>query len=178
MEPGEARIRKRHWRRYATNRNTRSLVPTNMIPMVGSSQKSQNCVRTNDEGRATIYMSVIAHVYHRPKCMDDDIPAGDHDPTSTRSRRPRQETTPNGDGSTRSHPTNLHTSTPRMKSGKQMHGAFQTMSGIYGRALNATNPERLNGMEHCGRSNSGNASHTAWCTCDSRHSSTLCLGNF
>ena len=34
-------------------------------------------------------------------------------------------------------------------------------------------PERLSGMEHCGRSNSGNASHTTWCTSDARHSSTL-----
>ena len=39
-------------------------------------------------------------------------------------------------------------------------------------------PERLNGMENCGRSNSGNAWHTTWCTCDARHSSTLCLREF
>ena len=37
-----------------------------------------------------------------------------------------QETTPNGDGPTRSHLTNLPTTSPRFKSGKQMHGAFQT----------------------------------------------------
>ena len=36
-------------------------------------------------------------------------------------------------------------------------------------------PGRLNGMEHCGRSNSGNASHITWSTCDARHSSP-CLG--
>ena len=60
----------------------------------------------NDEGRATNYMSVIAHMYQRLICMDDDTPAGDHDPASTRSCRPRQKTTSNGDGPTRSHPTN------------------------------------------------------------------------
>ena len=73
----------------------------------------------NDEGSATNYMSVIAHVYQRPRCVDDDTPARDHDPTSTRSRRLRQATTPNGDGVTRSHPTNLPTTSPRFKSGKQ-----------------------------------------------------------
>ena len=52
----------------------------------------------NDEGCATNYMSVIAHVYQRPRCMDDDTPAGDHDPASTRSCRPRQKTTSNGNG--------------------------------------------------------------------------------
>ena len=36
--------------------------------------------RNNDEGRATNYMSVIAHVYQRPRGMDDDTPTGDHDP--------------------------------------------------------------------------------------------------
>ena len=81
--------------------------------------------QNNDEGRATIYMSVIAHAYQRPRGMDDDTPAGDHDPASTRSCRPRQKTTSNGDGSTRSHLTNPPTTSPRLKSGKQTHGAFQ-----------------------------------------------------
>ena len=99
--------------------------------------------QNNDEGRATNYMSVIAHMYQRPRCMDDDTPAGDHVPASTRSCRPRQKATPNGDGPTRSHPTNPPTSSPRFKSGEQTHGLFKTMSGIYGRALDATSP-----MEH------------------------------
>ena len=103
-------------------KRTRSFVLTNLIPMVGSSQKI--LCQNNDEGRATNYMSVIAHVYQRPRCVDD-TPAGDHDPTSTRSRRPRQETTPNGDGPARSHPTNPPTTSPRFESGKQIHGAFQ-----------------------------------------------------
>ena len=81
--------------------------------------------QNNDEGCATDYMSVIAHVYQRPRCMDDDTPEGDHDSASTRSCRPRQKTTSNGNGPARSHPTNLPTSSPRFKSGKQMHGAFQ-----------------------------------------------------
>ena len=81
--------------------------------------------QNNDEERATDYMLVIAHVYQIPRCMDSCIPAGDHDPASTRSCRPRQKTTSNGDGPTRSHPTNSHTSLPRFKSGKQMYGAFQ-----------------------------------------------------
>ena len=51
------------------------------------------------------------------------------------NRRPRpsihtqlqttEKTTSNGNGPARSHPTNLPTPSPRFKSGKQMHGAFQ-----------------------------------------------------
>ena len=55
--------------------------------------------QNNDEGRATNYMSVIAHAYQRPRCMDDDTPAGVHDP---------------------SHPTNLPTTSHRFQSGKQI----------------------------------------------------------
>ena len=88
-------------------------------------QETTELRQNNDEGCATNYMSVIAHVYQRPRCMDDDTPAGDDDPASTRSCRPRQKTTSNGDEPTRSHPTNLPTSSPRFKSGKPMHGAFQ-----------------------------------------------------
>ena len=58
-----------------------------------------------------------------PDAWTDDTQAGDHDPTSTRSRRPRQGTTPNGDGRTRSHPTNPPTTSPRFKSGKPSHSA-------------------------------------------------------
>ena len=81
--------------------------------------------QNSDEGRETNDMSVIAHVCPRPRCMDDDTPTGDHDPESTLSCRPRQKTTSNGDGPTRSHPTNSPTSLPRFESGKQMHGPYQ-----------------------------------------------------
>ena len=47
----------------------------------------------HDKGRTTNCMSVIAHVYQRPRCMDDDTPAGGHDPAPTRICRPRQKTT-------------------------------------------------------------------------------------
>ena len=67
----------------------------------------------NDEGCGTNYMSVIAHVYQRPKCMDNNTSAGDHDPAPTRSCRPRQKTTSNGNGPARSHPTIFPTSSPR-----------------------------------------------------------------
>ena len=79
----------------------------------------------NDEGCATNYMSVIAHVYHRPRCMDNDTSAGDHDPASTSSCRPRQKTTSNDNGPARSHSTIFPTSSPRFKSGRQLHCAFQ-----------------------------------------------------
>ena len=79
----------------------------------------------NDEGCATNYVSVIAHVYQRPICKDNDVSAGDHDPASTRSCRPRQKTTFTDNGPARSHPTISPTSSPRFKSGTQMHGAFQ-----------------------------------------------------
>ena len=79
----------------------------------------------NDEGSATNYMSVIVHVYQRPRYMDNDTSAGDHDPASTHSCRSRQKTTSNDNGPARSHPTTLPTSSPRFKSGKQTHGTFQ-----------------------------------------------------
>ena len=100
-------------------------MPTNLIPMVGSSQKSRNWVRTMIQESQQITCQAIAHVYQRPRCMDNDTPAGDNDPASTRSCRPLQKTTFNDDGPTRSSPTNFSTSSPRFKSGKQMHGAFQ-----------------------------------------------------
>ena len=81
--------------------------------------------QNNDEGRATNYMSVIARVRQRPSCTNDNTPAGDNDAAFTRSRRPRQQTTSNGDGLTSSHSTNPPTSPPRLKSGNQTHGAFQ-----------------------------------------------------
>ena len=82
-------------------------------------------------------MSVIAHVYQRPIFKDNDVSARDDDPASTRSCRPLQKTTSNGNGPARSHPTIFPTSSPRFKSGKQMHDAFRA---IYGRALNAASP--------------------------------------
>ena len=81
-------------------------------------------------------MSVIAPVYQRPRCMNDDTAAGDHDSASTRTCRPRQQTTSNGNGPARSHPT----SSSRFKNGKQMHGAFQNRERDIGRALEATSP--------------------------------------
>ena len=68
------------------------------------------------------------HVSHRTRVsethMQGDLSAGDHDPASTRSCRPREKTTSNDNGPARSHPTIFPTSSPRFKSGKQMHGAF------------------------------------------------------
>ena len=61
--------------------------------------------QNNDEGCGTNYMSVIAHVYQRPRCMNNDTSAGDYDPAPTRSCRPRQKTTSNGNGPARLHPT-------------------------------------------------------------------------
>ena len=133
--------------------------------------------QNNDEGRATNYMSVIAHMYQRPRRMDDDTPAEDYVPASTRSCRPRQKTTSNGDGPTRSHPTNPPTPHLGSRVVNKCTALFKTMSGTCGRALDC-DQSRGDFMEHCGRSHSGNASHTTWCTCDARHSSTSCLGNF
>ena len=88
------------------------------------SETSELC-QDKDEGFATNYMSVITHLHQRPRCRDDDSLAEDHDPASTRSCRSRQKTASNFDGPTRSHPTNLPTSSPRFKSGRPTHGAFQ-----------------------------------------------------
>ena len=65
----------------------------------------------NDEGCATNYMSVIAHAYQRPRCRDNDTSAGDHDPASTSSCRPRQKTTSNDD-----HERDIWTSSQRYQS--------------------------------------------------------------
>ena len=70
------------------------------------------------------------HVSHRtlapgPICEDNYTSAGDHEPASARSCRPRQKTTSYDNGHARSHPTISPTSSPRFNSGKQMHGAFQ-----------------------------------------------------
>ena len=143
MEPGEARIRKRHWRRDATNRccifaswfgwcngiilftvveqDVPPLLPVGIMRTLqaglgltdvgdkvifhqfgGESslrnlQSGHTVIRAdqfgpdgwqlpgitelcqnNDEGCATNYMSVIAHVQQRPRCMDDNSSAGDH----------------------------------------------------------------------------------------------------
>ena len=64
-------------------------------------------------------MSVIAHVYQRPRCMDDDSSAGDHDQAPTRSGRPRRRTM-----ATDPQISSDNHSSPRFKS-EQMHGAFQ-----------------------------------------------------
>ena len=87
----------------------------------GISELCQN----NDQGVARNYMSAMAHLHQRPRCTNDNTPAGDHDAASTHSCRPRQKTTSNGNGPARSHPTNSPTSLSRFKSGKQIHGAFQ-----------------------------------------------------
>ena len=39
--------------------------------------------QNNDEGCVENYMSVITHVHQRPRCMDDETPAGHHDSAST-----------------------------------------------------------------------------------------------
>ena len=95
--------------------------------------------QNNVEGCATHYMSVIAHVYQKPICKDNDTPAGDHDPASTRSCRPRQKTTSNDNG-----PAGFRQFFPLHLVGSRVVNKctvlFKTMSGIYGRALNATSP--------------------------------------
>ena len=44
--------------------------------------------QNNDQGVATNYLSAIAHVHQRPRCTNDNTPAGDTDAASTLSRRP------------------------------------------------------------------------------------------
>ena len=58
-------------------------------------------------------MSVIVHVYQRPRCVDDDTSAGDHDPASTQLQTTAEH--------------NIERQ-PRFKSGKQTHGASQWTS--------------------------------------------------
>ena len=100
-------------------------MPTNLIPMVGSSQKSRNCVRTTMKDAQQITCQ-SSHTCTR----DPDAWTTIHQ-QETMTQHPhavadaRQKTTSNGNGSARSHPTIFPTSSPRFKSGKQMHVAFQ-----------------------------------------------------
>ena len=67
----------------------------------------------NDEGHAINFMSVIAHAHQKTRSMDDYTPVGDDDPALTRSCRPRQLTTTNVDGPTRSQTTHLSSAQER-----------------------------------------------------------------
>ena len=58
----------------------------------------------------------------------------------TRSCRPRQKTTSNGNGPARSHPTIFPTHHLGSRVVNKCTVLFKTMSGIYGRAFNATSP--------------------------------------
>ena len=111
-----------------------------LIPMVGSFQKSRNWVRAMMKEAATHYMSVIAQVCQRPRCMDNDTSAGEHDPASTRNCRPLQKTTSDDNGLARFHSTIFppHHFGSRVVSKRRV--LFKTMSGIYGRAPDATSP--------------------------------------
>ena len=51
--------------------------------------ENRELCQNNDERCATNYMSVIAHVYQRPRCKDNDVSADDKDAASTRSCGPR-----------------------------------------------------------------------------------------
>ena len=105
--------------------------------------------QNNDQGVARKHMSAIAHLHQRPRCTNDNTPAGDHHPASTRSCRPRQKTTSNGNGTARSHPTHFPTSSSRFKSGKQTHCAFQNHErDIWTSSSMRPVLGRLNGMEH------------------------------
>ena len=209
MEPGEARIRKRHWRRDATNRccfcaswfgwvqryhqmhccgagcptstpvvimrtlqasldlnddrdkvifrqfggesslrtlqsgHARSFVPTNLIPMVGSFQKSQNCVRTTmkDAQQITCQSSLICTrdpdawtTIHQQETMTQHLHAvADH------CRRQHLTTTDLRDLIRQFFPPHHFGS----RVVKKRTVFFKTMSGIYGRALNATSPGEI-----------------------------------
>ena len=68
-----------------------------------------------------------SHVSHRsraPRCMDDDTPGGDHDSAYTRSCRPRQKTTSNGNGPARS-------STDCDPEGRQRCDVLRTMRDLW-----------------------------------------------
>ena len=81
--------------------------------------------QNNDQGFVTHYMSAIAHLHQRPRCTIDNTPAGDYDASSTRGNRPQHKTSSDGNGTSRSHPTNLPTPSSRLKSDKQMNRTFQ-----------------------------------------------------
>ena len=70
-------------------------------------------------------MSAITHLHQRPRCTNDNTPAGDNDAASTRIRRSLQKSSTDGNGNARPHPTNISRSSSRFKRGKQMNGIFQ-----------------------------------------------------
>ena len=76
--------------------------------------------QNSGQGVATNHMSATAHLHQRPRCANDNTPAGDNDAASTGSRRQREKTSTNGHGTARPHTTNIHPPSSRFKSGKQI----------------------------------------------------------
>ena len=72
--------------------------------------------------------------------MDNDTSAGQHDPASTRSCRPRQKTTSNDNGPARLHSTIFPPHLFGSRVVNKCRVLFKTLSGIHGRALDATSP--------------------------------------
>ena len=93
--------------------------------MVGSSQKSQNCVRTTMKDAQQITCQSSLMCTRDPEAWTTIHQLETMTQQSARCCRPRQKTTSNGDGPTRSHPTNSPTSLPRFESGKKTNGPFQ-----------------------------------------------------
>ena len=81
--------------------------------------------QNNDEGFLTNYMSVIAHLHHRPRSTDGNAPTGDNGAAITRSCRPQQKVTSNDNETARSHRTNILTKSYWFKLDKEMNCTFQ-----------------------------------------------------
>ena len=151
------------------NADTRSFVPTNLIPMVGSSQESPNCVRTTMKDTQQVTCQSL-HTCTR-------------DPYSTTTIH-QQETMILHPHAVADHGRRQHLTTtdlrdlirqslaPHQLGSRVVNKCtviFKTMSGIYGRSLNATSPGET---QRHGTLWTIKQWHTTWCTCDARHSST------
>ena len=81
--------------------------------------------QNNDQGFLANYMSIIAHLHHRPRRTDGNAPSGDNGAATTRSRRPQQMVTSNDNETARSHRTDLLTSSSWFKLDRQMNCTLQ-----------------------------------------------------
>ena len=81
--------------------------------------------QNKDQGFLANYMSIIAHLHHRPRSTDGNAPTGDNGAATTRSRRPQQKVTSNDNETARFHRTSLLTSSSWFKLDRQMNCTLQ-----------------------------------------------------
>ena len=146
--------------------------------MVGSFQKSRNCVRTTmkDAQQITCQSSrwCTRHPYARTTMYQQETVTQHPHAVADHGRRQHLTTTDLRDLIRQSLP--LHLLGSRVVN--KCTVLFKTMSGIFGRALNATSRGEAQRHGTLWTIKQWKRSHTTCCRCDVQHSSTLCHREF